>query len=130
MSRIHKNLKNEIRLAIGERNDVVLWNNESGVAVHPAGQFVRYGVGKGGADLLGLVCMYVNFRNGTERDKPRVFGRFIAIEVKTGRARLDPAQKLFLDLVRRFGGYAAVVRSVEDAIKAIEDCKNGLYGDD
>jgi hypothetical protein len=114
-SRDHKNLKNAIRLALGKRGDVVIWNNESGVAEYQD-RPVRYGVGKGGADLLGICNV-------------QGVGRFIALEVKTGKATASAEQKMFLALVRKYGGYATVVRSVEDAIRAVEECRNGRYGD-
>lgn len=106
-SRDHSNLKNLIRIELGRRKDVVVWNNESGVAEY--GSFmVRYGVGKGGSDLIGIVNT----------------GRFIALEVKTGNAVPDKNQKLFLRLVNKFGGYGVVVRSVQDAVNAVEKAIN------
>ncbi len=99
----HKKLKNQIRLKLGRRNDVVLWNNESGVAKYGA-YTVRYGVGKGGADLIGIL-------DG---------GKFLALEVKTGRARCTKEQRMFLNLVDKLGGHAAVVRSVEDAEREVD----------
>jgi len=97
-------LKNEIRLVLGRRDDVVIFNNESGVASYGK-HTVRYGVGKGGADLLGIALPT---------------GRFVALEVKTGQARCTKQQRMFLELVRRFGGFAEVVRSVDDANDAID----------
>lgn len=41
-------------------------------------------------------------------------GRFIAIECKALRGRVTEAQQLFLDRVRKYGGVAGVVRSVEE----------------
>ena len=112
-AREHKNLKNQIRLALGRRADVKLWNNESGVADY--GQFkVRYGVGKGGSDLLGIVNV-------------EGVGRFIALEVKTGKAVPDKYQQMFIAMVRGYGGFACVVRSIKDAIDAVERCRDGEY---
>lgn len=68
-------------------------------------RWIRYGVGKGGSDLLGL---------NSE-------GRFLALEVKDGTDRLRPDQKLFLELVNKTGGYAAEVRSPTEALKALEE---------
>ena len=102
-AREHKNTKNRIRLSLGKRKDVVIWNNESGVATYPRSGG-RAGGGKGGSDLSGMV-------RG---------GRGIALEVKTGKATLAKDQKLFLALVRKFGGHAAVVRNVEDANREVD----------
>lgn len=46
-------------------------------------------------------------------------GRFVALEGKIGRRQPTAEQVAFLDLVRRSGGLAAVVRSVEDAETAL-----------
>ena len=102
-AREHKNRKNRIRLALGRRQDVVMWNNESGVASY-GNHTVRYGVGKGGADLIGILET----------------GQFIALEVKTGGARCTKHQRMFLALVKKFGGWSAVVRSVDDANREID----------
>lgn len=66
---------------------------------------VRYGLGIGGADLVGLL-----------RDSGRVF----AIEVKTPIGRLSAEQKAWLAAVRRFGGFAAVARSETEALAAVD----------
>ena len=89
--------------------DVVIWRNESGAAEHK-GRYVRYGLQKGSADLVGLLAPD---------------GKFLALEVKTSRGRLSTEQKLFLELVRSRGGFACVVRSVEEAVRAIERARNG-----
>jgi len=106
-ARAHRNLKNEVRLALGRREDVVMWNNESGVARYGP-SVVRYGVGKGGSDLIGII---------------KGSGRFLAIEIKTGNARLTKEQKLFQQLVRAFGGVAETVRTVDDATGLIDNIK-------
>lgn len=120
-AREHKNLKNKIRLALGRRGDIRLFNNESGLAVYETHK-VRYGVGKGGSDLIGMVCMPVEM-GGSEFS----FARFIALEVKTGDAKPDKDQILFMEQVRRYGGFACVVRSVRDAVDAVARCREGAY---
>ena len=102
-------IQNAIRLAVGQLEDVVVWRNESGVAEHH-GRYVRYGLQKGSADLIGIL-------------KPS--GRFVALEVKTPKGRLREEQKLFLDLVRTMGGFACVVTSVEEALRAIDRARSG-----
>ena len=102
-AREHSNLKNTIRLELGKRNDCVLFNNESGVARYPSGHTVRYGVGAGGSDLIGLT------------DE----GRFLALEVKTGAARCTKKQRHFLALIENNGGFSAIVRTVEEAHAAV-----------
>ena len=43
-------------------------------------------------------------------------GRFLAVEVKTERGRATEEQRRFIVVVRQFGGYAGIARSVDDAI--------------
>ena len=110
-------LQDEIRLAVAQLDGVVLWRNNVGVGrVGRSDAPVRYGLAVGSADLVGLVTM------------PDGTGRFIAMEVKTQDGRLSEEQARWLRLVRGLGGYAVVVRSVEDAIAAVEAARR--TGDD
>lgn len=68
-------------------------------------RWVRYGVGKGGSDLLGI----------------NANGRFLALEVKEGPDKLSPEQRMFLELVNSSGGYAAEVRSESAAVEAVKE---------
>lgn len=104
-ARAHRNLKNEIRRALGGMPDVWCANNESG---YDPTHRVRYGIGDGGADLLCIIAPH---------------GHALWLEVKTGRARQARNQKLFEGLVKRYGSSYAVVRSVDDAIAAVADAK-------
>ena len=97
-----------IRLAVGRDPDVVIWRNSGGVATAASGNVQRFGLCVGAADLIGI-CR----------------GRFLALEVKTGSGRVTVEQEMFLLLVRRKGGFAAVVRSVAEAAEAIGRCKAG-----
>lgn len=100
-----------IRLAIGGRDDVRLSRNNSGGTFNPAGQFVRFGLfSPGGADLIGIRRRVI-----VAEDVGSVFGQFIAFESKARRGKASEQQKLFLAMVREFGGVAGVVRSVADA---------------
>jgi hypothetical protein len=45
--------------------------------------------------------------------------RMIAFEVKVGRDRLRPEQAAFLEKLRRAGGIALEIRSVEQAVTAL-----------
>ena len=104
-------LQDLIRLALGRRTDVVMWRNNVGVLETDSGHHVRYGLAKGSADLVGIVRM----DNGV--------GRFFALEVKTPTGRVHDDQERWLQLVRSRGGYGAVVRSVDDAMAAVEAAK-------
>jgi hypothetical protein len=104
-------IQDAIRVALGTEPGVVLWRNNCGTAEHwtPKGvQRVRYGLAPGSADLVGLVG-----------------GRFVALEVKAPKGRVTEEQREWLALVRRFGGFAAVVHSVDEARAAVARARTG-----
>lgn len=70
---------------------------------------VRYGLGTGSADLVGLL-------RG---------GRVLAIEVKTPGALPTAEQRAWIAAVRRWGGAAACVRSVDEAMAALTAAESG-----
>lgn len=135
-------LQREVRLALGQLDDLVLWRNETGAyaeactvgwlkelvgvltnkgtktahmmladAIQGARQYVRYGLCKGSADLIGIL-------------KPS--GRFFALELKTEVGRISDDQRLFLKLINNMGGYAAVARTVDEAKKHYWRALEGL----
>jgi len=95
-------LQQEIRIALGREPDLVLWRNSVGVA-QTDGRAQRFGLCKGSSDLIGI----------------GPGGLFFALEIKTKTGRIQPQQQLFVDLVNRRGGFAAVVRSVDEAWQAL-----------
>jgi len=99
-----------IRLALGRLPDLTLWRNNTGALKDSSGRAVRFGLAVGSADLIGILAPA---------------GRLVALEVKTATGRTTPEQDLFLDLVRRRGGFAAVVRSADDALAAIVRARAG-----
>lgn len=103
-------IQQSIRLALGLEQGLVLWRNNVGAAFHAETKRpVQYGVGgTGGSDLIGLLN-----------------GRFIALEIKSSTGRVRPEQADFINLVRATGGFAAIVRSVEEARAAIERARRG-----
>ncbi|MGL5964519.1 MAG: VRR-NUC domain-containing protein [Fusobacteriaceae bacterium] len=100
-------IQDAIRLALTDEPGLVMWRNNTGVAEH-RGARVRYGLAVGSADLVGCLD-----------------GRFVALEVKTAVGRASTEQRQWLDLVRRNGGFAAVVRSVAEAQAAIARARKG-----
>jgi hypothetical protein len=109
-----RNVQHDIRLALGLESDLVLFRNNSGVAFQRHGEredVVRYGVGgNGGADLLGILAPT---------------GRWIALELKNESGRASKEQEQFLALIRRMGGFGAVVRSIDEARSALERARRG-----
>lgn len=101
-------LQNEIRLALGRERDLALWRNSAGVA-EAHGRKIRFGLVTGASDLIGI----------------GPGGRFFALEVKTPTGRPTPEQLQFIELIRSRGGFACIVRSVEDARSALERARRG-----
>ena len=70
---------------------------------------VHYGLGIGSADLVGLLRS----------------GRVFTLEVKAPGGRVQPEQAAWLAAVRRWGGFAAIVRSVAEALAALDRAEAG-----
>lgn len=77
-----------------------LWRNNSGCLPDGKGGFVRYGLGIGSADLVGLIVGV---------------GRLLAVEIKTPTGRMSEEQLAWHTTVRGYGGIAVVIRTVEEA---------------
>ncbi len=99
-----------IRAELASMPGVLMWRNNVGV---DADRGVRYGLGVGSADLVGLLAPA---------------GRMLAFEVKLPRyrGRVRPEQRRWLDVVARHGGVAAVVTSPEEARALVERAVRGL----
>ncbi|MGB4499394.1 MAG: VRR-NUC domain-containing protein [Methylococcaceae bacterium] len=69
----------------------------------------------GSSDLIGFQSVTIT---------PEMVGQkvaiFTAIEVKTETGKVSPAQTKFVEMVRKFGGIGAVVRSVDDAMAVLK----------
>lgn len=101
----HADLKRRVLLAIGALDGVrVTGRTAVGQCVSPEGVHISFGLWVGLADVVGIVAPY---------------GRWLALEVKTGNARPNADQKRFLAMIRGWGGIAEVVRSVDDALAAL-----------
>lgn len=109
-SREHTALLHATRLELGREPDFTIWLNTK-VEIVGDRPRAKPGLGKGTADLLGILAP---------------LGRIIALEGKTGGGVLSPEQRLFFDLVRKRGGFAAVFHSVDEARAALERARRGL----
>jgi hypothetical protein len=78
--------------------------NTTGKTKTTTGGWIKFGL-KGSADILGI-------------RSPD--GKAIAIEVKTGKGRLSPQQKIFKSIFEKYGGIYCEARSVDDALNAIK----------
>ena len=87
------------------------------------------GLGAGSADIVGIVSVPCDCFVSAKIH----VGRAFALEVKLplsddGRHRageLRPDQRRWLDVFRRFGGFAAIVHSLDEATAAVDRCRAG-----
>lgn len=91
-------LMDRVRLVLGSDPAGCWWRNNVGVAESRGGHTIRYGLGNGSADLVGL------FR-----------GHFVAVEIKTPVGRQSEDQRRWQKLVESKQGLYAIVRSEDDA---------------
>ncbi len=97
-------IQNAVRIALSEYATVFRANVGSGVTYD--GRHFETGLPKGFSDLFG-------FRHSD--------GRIFFIEVKTPSGRLSSCQKNFLEQMRNYGAIAGVARSVDDAVRIIQE---------
>lgn len=109
-------VKADIRLALGGRPDVRLFNNPVGLLYTEAGAPVKAGLGTGTSDLVGWRSVVITPEMVGQR-----IAQFVAIETKApagGHRRQE--QKNFVKIVNDMGGRAGFARSIEEA-QAIVD---------
>ena len=111
MANVETTLQQQIRLALGTRNDLRLFRNQVGQLPDPrTGRPVQFGLARGSADLIGWRTITIT---------PEMVGTqlavFTSIEVKTPTGRVRPEQHAWLGAVQAAGGIAGVARSVADA---------------
>lgn len=94
----HTELLNITLIALHKELDGRFWQNNTG-ATKTAHGFIKFGL-KGSTDILGLA-----------------YGRPFFIEIKTGSGRLTADQKAFRDMVVRYGGIHATIRSLDDVMQ-------------
>ena len=95
-------IQQEILQAIGARDDLRVWRNQTGALRDERGRLVRFGL-PGSADILGIL-------KG---------GRFLAIEVKSPTGRQSEQQHNFERMVRNMGGLYILARSVSDVLEVL-----------
>lgn len=109
-------LMQQIRAAVNRTGRGRLMRNNTVLAVawarrnEPDARPIECGLGRGGADLVGLLVPS---------------GRGFALEVKTPTGRLSDDQRRWLASFRKCGGFATCVRSVDEALSALERAQAG-----
>ena len=106
MATAHENHSKLARLALSQNKIAKIWANNTGKARSFTGdRVISYGL-TGSSDNIGIA------RNG----------KFIAVEIKTGKDVLRPEQIAFRKLILKNNGYHFVIKSEKD----IEDMINEL----
>lgn len=93
-------LKRHILLALNRLPYARFFNNPIGFDELRG---IHYGLAKGSSDLIGIVR-----------------GRFVGLEVKTIKGREEDDQRLWRECITRLGGFAYVVRSVDEAVRIVQ----------
>jgi len=78
----------------------MVWKNSTGALKSDTGHFQRYGL-KGSADIIGLMPD----------------GQFLAIEIKTGKAVQNKAQKSFQKAIELHNGIYKIIRTYEELMQ-------------
>jgi hypothetical protein len=84
---------------------VRLWRNETGTFKAPDGSYVSCGLCKGSSDIIGIACNL----------KSELWGRFVALEVKTAGTATTDLQTKFIEQIVKMGGIAGIVEDMDDA---------------
>lgn len=86
-----------------------LFRNNTGVLPDHRGVPVRFGLATGSSDLIGWVPVTI-----TADMVGQTLAVFASVEVKAEKGRVRSEQKVWLDMVRRFGGFAGIARNDQD----------------
>lgn len=97
-------IQNEIMIELS-KHDCTIARSNAGKAYSPSGSVIML-FPKGWPDLTG-------FRHSD--------GKVILIEVKNDKGRLRPDQKKFAEFIKKYPVIYGVCRSVDDAIKLVEE---------
>lgn len=95
-------LMRHILVALNQLPDALFWRVNVGLASSPDGRVTRYGL-PGQADIAGIVR-----------------GKHVELEVKTPTGRQSQQQVRWQRAIERAGGVYVVVRSVDEALAALE----------
>lgn len=102
-----KSVLDAIRTAVVAAGCICMRNNVG--ATKAAGRFIRWGLGKGSADLICVVPPH---------------GRFLGIEVKRPKkSETTPDQLVWAEGIRRYGGVAGVAKNVGEAMLLVAEAK-------
>lgn len=117
-----------IRLAAAKLN-TPLWRNNRGAFRDDTGRLVKYGLGSeadlSSSDYIGIRPVLI-----TPDMVGQVLGVFTAVEMKKEGFKFNKNdkhllnQKIFIDIVKQYGGFAGFASSVEDFYRIIRYAEN------
>jgi hypothetical protein len=99
MKRSEANLLNDCMIELSAAGCLV-WRNNTGALPDKNGRILKFGLCKGGSDIIGI-CPD---------------GKFLAVEVKTETGRASSDQMRFIDAINRLGGRAGIARESKQAV--------------
>jgi hypothetical protein len=99
MKRSEANLLNDCMVELSASGCLV-WRNNTGALPDKNGRILKFGLCKGGSDIIGI-CPD---------------GKFLAVEVKTETGRASSDQMRFIDAINRLGGRAGIAREAKKAV--------------
>ena len=120
----------DIKLYINEQPDFVVFRNNivegfyakvdprTGKVGQPF--YVKAGLGTGSPDLVGLQAMGVTYQG-----RWLLLGRFFAPEIKVDGGEPRANQDEWAERARLYGACVPVLRSVEDAVAALDRARKG-----
>jgi len=104
---MERDVLDQVRTAVVAAGCICMRNN---VGAQKVGKrFIRYGLGKGSADLICIVPPY---------------GRFLGLEIKRPKGSVvTPEQATWAEAVRRYGGVTGVVKNVSEAMLLVAEAR-------
>ena len=91
---------------------LVCFRNNVGMLPDKNGRMVQYGLCKGSSDIIGF---------------DRKEGFFVAIECKTDTGRVRKEQQIFLDTVKKSGGFSCIIRDAKNLKIILDEYRASRY---
>jgi hypothetical protein len=120
-------VQDHIRKYLAGQSDVTLYRNHVGSIKDAEGRWFSFGLGEGTSDLVGWIQVLatpIPARGGVV-----TVARMLAIEIKApGKEALHPeriaTQQAWLAFVRRSGGVAAMVTTVDEVAELLTEARS------
>lgn len=118
-------LQREIRAALAHVTGLALYRNHVGALQDGDGRWHTFGLCPGSADLIGSLYVTVQIVLPRGNSDVLAIGRFVGLETKTLAGRASREQRAWHAAMQRMGAFTAFVRSVPEAMAAIERARLG-----